>query len=165
MNDQERATESQRMERLLRTYVDGCNEANVKKVMSCLTSDAIHYYPPGMYGGPWRSAARIAEGAKHAAASLGSHWVLDQTTVVPDRNRAVAEWTHFKTKEGKVLRGAEYTTSTTRPALSRSYAHTTLPPQTRNSKGSSWVDSTTRGAGTHRPHPRVYRGQPGPALG
>ena len=49
------------MDMLIRRYFDGCNEADVEKMVSCFTSDAVHYFPPGMYEGPFRSAQTIAE--------------------------------------------------------------------------------------------------------
>ena len=108
MNDRERADKSRRMERLIRTYFEGCNEADVEKIASCLTPDAIHYFPPDMYDGPWRGAETIAQGWRDAVASLGSYWNVDRLVTDPDRGEAVIEWTHFKTKKGIVLRGAEW---------------------------------------------------------
>jgi hypothetical protein len=61
-----------------------------------------------MYGGPFRGAAMIAEKWQAAVVELGSYWTVDQLIVDPDTDRAVTEWTHFKTKRGQVLRGAEW---------------------------------------------------------
>ena len=96
------------MESLIRTYFEGCNEADVEKIMSCLTPDAVHYFPPDMYDGPWRGAATITEGWQAAVANLGSHWAIDRLAVDPERNEAAIEWTHFKTKRDVTLRGAEW---------------------------------------------------------
>ena len=108
MGDGERAEKARRMERLIRTYFEGCNEADAEKMTSCFTPDAVHYFPPDMYDGPWRGAARIAAGWQAAVANLGSYWTIDQIVVDPDVDRAVIEWTHFKTKQGVTLRGAEW---------------------------------------------------------
>ena len=96
------------MERLIRTYFEGCNEADVEKMVSCFTPDAIHYFPPDMYDGPWRGAETIARGWVVAVANLGSYWTIDNLVVDPPKGEAVIEWSHFKTKQGVVLRGAEW---------------------------------------------------------
>ena len=47
------------MESVIRRYFEGCNEGSVDKIASCLLPDAIHYFPPGMYEGPFRGAQTI----------------------------------------------------------------------------------------------------------
>lgn len=49
------------MESTIRRYSEGCNEAAREKMASCFTLDAVHYFPPGMYGGAWRGAHVIAD--------------------------------------------------------------------------------------------------------
>ena len=39
------------MESVIRRYFEGCNEGSVGKIASCFVPDAVHYFPPGMYGG------------------------------------------------------------------------------------------------------------------
>jgi methyltransferase len=97
-----------RYEATIRRYFDGCNEADVEKTASCLTPDAVHYFPPGAYGGAWRGGRLIAERWEGFVATKGSAWSIDRLIVAPDSHEAVAEWTHFKTAEGTVLRGAEW---------------------------------------------------------
>ncbi len=99
---------AERMERVVRTYFDGCNEANTAKMLSCFVPDAVHYFPPGMYEGPFRGAQKIAERWCQAVATLGSYWTVDKLLVEPVTYQAVMEWTHFKTKQGKMLRGIEW---------------------------------------------------------
>lgn len=100
--------DGQSMEVLIRTYFDGCNEADLDKMKRCFVPDAIHYFPPGMYNGPFRSASTIAERWASAVRDLGSIWTVDQVITDAASARAVIEWTHFKTKSGKVLRGDEW---------------------------------------------------------
>ena len=108
MPEEERRATAERMERLIRTYFEGCNEADVDKMMSCFTPDVVHYFPPDMYDGPWHGARLIAEKWRDAVVHLGSYWTIDRIVVDADRNEAVIEWTHFKTKHDVVLRGAEW---------------------------------------------------------
>jgi hypothetical protein len=96
------------MDHLIRTYFDGCNEADIDKIMSCLTPDAVHYFPPGMYEGPFRGARKIAEKWRDAVHKLGSYWTVDRLLIEPASHQAVMEWTHFKTKQDIVLRGIEW---------------------------------------------------------
>lgn len=96
------------MDRLIRTYFDGCNEADVEKIASCFTPDAVHFFPPGMYEGPFRGARKIAGKWWDAVNNLGSYWTVDRLLVEPLRYEAVMEWTHFKTKQNTILRGIEW---------------------------------------------------------
>jgi hypothetical protein len=96
------------MEQLIRTYFDGCNEADVEKMTSCFVPEAVHYFPPGMYGGPFVGAATIADRWVSAVENFGSVWTIDGIVVDPESARAVIEWTHFKTAEGTILRGDEW---------------------------------------------------------
>lgn len=102
------ALNSEHMERLIRTDFDGCNEANVEKMTSCFVPDAVHYFPPGMYGGPFVGAAAIADRWVSAVQRLGSVWTIDQLVTDPSTGRAVIEWSHFKTYAATVLRGDEW---------------------------------------------------------
>ena len=96
------------MDRLIRTYFDGCNEADVDRITACFTPDATHYFPPGMYEGPFRGAGKIAEKWRTAVQNLGSYWTVDRLLIEPSSWQAVMEWTHFKTRTGAVLRGIEW---------------------------------------------------------
>jgi ketosteroid isomerase-like protein len=95
-------------EALIRTYFDGCNEADVEKMAACFTEDAVHYFPPSMYGGAWHGGRLIAERWAHFVATKGSAWTIDRLVVAPDSHQAVIEWTHYKTREGTILRGDEW---------------------------------------------------------
>ena len=47
-------------------------------------------------------------GWQAAVDKLGSYWVIDRLVTDAERHEAVIEWSHFKTKQGVVLRGAEW---------------------------------------------------------
>lgn len=102
------AKRTQAMEAIIRRYFDGCNEADIDKMVACFTPDAVHYFPPGMYEGPFRGARKIAEKWRDAVTNLGSYWTVDRLVIEPHSSQAVMEWTHFKTKKGQVLRGIEW---------------------------------------------------------
>lgn len=98
----------ERMASLIRRYFDACNAADVDGIAACFVSDAVHYFPPGMYGGPFRGARTIAERWRAAVETLGSYWTIDRLVCDPATHQAVIEWTHFKTRQGTVLRGDEW---------------------------------------------------------
>lgn len=97
-----------RMERLIRAYIEACNEGDAEAVAACFEPDAVHYFPPGMYGGPFRGAKKIGEKWETAVNRVGSYWTVDRIICDPDSKQAVIEWTHFKTKDGVILRGDEW---------------------------------------------------------
>jgi methyltransferase len=102
------AERAQGMEKLMRTYFDACNAADVDKMMACFMPEAVHYFPPDMYDGPFVGARKIAEKWRDAVVNLGSYWSVDRLIVDPLSHQAVMEWTHFKTKQDKILRGIEW---------------------------------------------------------
>jgi methyltransferase len=97
-----------RLADLIVRYFDACNHGDVDAIAACFTRDAIHYFPPGMYGGSFRGGRAIGERWVRARQELGSRWALERVAVDAALNTAVAEWTHYKTKQGKALRGDEW---------------------------------------------------------
>lgn len=99
---------AEQMESAIRGYFDACNDADVDAIASYFTEDGVHFFPPGMYQGPFRGARTIGERWRGAVENLGSVWAIDEIICDPSTGRAVVEWTHFKTYEGTVLRGDEW---------------------------------------------------------
>ena len=97
-----------RMYELVMRYFEGCNAGDAAAIAACLTPDAIHYFPPGMYGGAFRGGRAVGDRWVKAYHELGSRWVIEKVIVDADANIAVGEWSHYKTKQGKVLRGDEW---------------------------------------------------------
>lgn len=97
-----------RVEALIRRYFACCNAADRQGLIDCFTPDAVHYFPPGLPGAPWRSAEAIADGWVWCVANLGSRWTIEKVLVGADGREAVIEWTHWKTALGEVLRGDEW---------------------------------------------------------
>lgn len=96
------------MEAVIRAYFDACNSGDAAAVAAFFTADAVHYFPPGMYEGPFEGADTIGRRWAEAVAGIGSVWTVDQVICDPATARAVIEWTHFKTYQGTVLRGDEW---------------------------------------------------------
>jgi ketosteroid isomerase-like protein len=106
--DTSRRHMADRMEQRIRDYFDACNSGDADAVAAHFTQDAVHYFPPGMYGGPFRGAVAIGERWAWAVATFGSNWSVDEVICDPDTHRAVIEWTHAKPSAGVVLRGDEW---------------------------------------------------------
>lgn len=97
-----------RLESRIRTYFDGCNEGDVDKMAACFTTQAVHYFPPSAYGGAWHGGRVIAQRWADFVETKGSSWTIDRLIVEPETYQAAIEWTHYKTREGVILRGDEW---------------------------------------------------------
>jgi len=89
----------------VRMYFDACNEANREKFYAVLADDVIHYFPPQV-GGPYRGKQAVADLWIKFVREKGSQWTIDR--LVSDGQEVAIEWTHFKTKLGEHIRGAEW---------------------------------------------------------
>ncbi|MFB6136824.1 MAG: nuclear transport factor 2 family protein [Halobacteriaceae archaeon] len=96
------------MEQTIRAYFEACNAGDAEAIASFFTEDGVHYFPPGMYRGPFEGGKVIGERWAEAVSEIGSVWTVDTVLTEPDSARAVIEWTHFKTSDGTVLRGDEW---------------------------------------------------------
>jgi hypothetical protein len=96
------------MEASVRGYFDACNAADADAIAAYFVEEGVHYFPPGMYEGPFRGAATIARRWVQAVERLGSVWTVDSFIGDVATGRAVIEWSHFKTFEGTLLRGDEW---------------------------------------------------------
>ena len=101
-------------EALIRRYFDACNAADHDALVACFTPDAVHYFPPGLPGAPWRGADAIAKGWIWCVETLGSRWTIERVLLGPADGgpggvpEAVIEWTHWKSKQSTALRGDEW---------------------------------------------------------
>jgi hypothetical protein len=93
---------------LIRRYFQACNDADRQGLIDCFTLDAVHYFPPGLPGAPWRGAEAIADGWVWCVKTLGSRWTIEKILVEESGHEAVIEWTHWKTAVNEVLRGDEW---------------------------------------------------------
>ena len=101
-------TARKQAEALIRRYFKMCNAGDWAGLIECFTPDAVHYFPPGLPGSPWRGAEAIADGWVGCVDKLGSRWTIEKVLVGDDGREAVIEWTHWKTGIGEVLRGDEW---------------------------------------------------------
>lgn len=125
-----RDTSAAGLEATIREYFDGCNEANIEKMMACWAPDGVHYFPAGAPQGPFIGARAIAEGWVAAVQKLGSVWTIDRVLVDAGRLEAVIEWTHFKPNQGTYLRGDEWYIFTEEGLIREIRAYYACPPGT-----------------------------------
>jgi ketosteroid isomerase-like protein len=97
---------AQEMEQTIRRYYDGCNEADVDKMVSCFTADAVHYFPQGMTRGAFRGAQEIAQRWRSVVRKLGARWTIDHILIDPAKGEAVLEWSNFTASS--LVRGTEW---------------------------------------------------------
>ena len=93
---------------LIRRYFEACNAADYHALVDCFTADAVHYFPAGLPEVPWRSADTIARKWIWCVETLGSQWTIERILISHDKPEAMIEWTHWKTRSGTALRGAEW---------------------------------------------------------
>ena len=108
MSNAEGILTAELMEQRIRDYFDDCNSGDPDRIASHFVPDGVHYFPPGMYMGPFRGAHTIGERWEAAVQNLGSIWTIDEIILDPPTARGVIEWTHFKTFQGTTLRGDEW---------------------------------------------------------
>jgi hypothetical protein len=89
----------------VRRYFEACNEADRAKMYSCFADEVVHYFPPGV-GGPYVGKKSIADLWISSVDVNGSRWTIDRLVV--DDSGVAIEWSHFKTKIGELIRGAEW---------------------------------------------------------
>ena len=99
---------AQHLESLLRGYFDACNAGDAKTVKACLTPNAVHYFPANERYGPWKGAKAIAENWAAVVKQSKAHWTIDAILVDSHKAEAVVEWTQFRAKSGKHLRGVDW---------------------------------------------------------
>lgn len=158
---------SARMEQTIRTYFDGCNAADVAMMRGCFTPDAVHYFPGGMAGGPWRGSDVIAANWARLVMTIGSAWSIDRMLCDPDSRQAVIEWTHYKTAQDTYLRGDEwYVFDAESGLINEIRAYYAAPAPQTPPRAVELVGFDYGGRGYHlecpvpRPHPGA--GQPAP---
>ncbi|MBI3824613.1 MAG: nuclear transport factor 2 family protein [Candidatus Rokubacteria bacterium] len=99
-------TPAQRIELVIRTYIQACNDADAKAIAACFSPEAVHYSPSGP---KWVGAATIGTNFAQRVQEKGQCWTVDQLVIDVDRCAATLEWTRFDpTTMPSVLRGVDW---------------------------------------------------------
>ncbi|WP_314325093.1 nuclear transport factor 2 family protein [Paenarthrobacter ilicis] len=102
-----REEQRRRMEETIRTYFDGCNEADVDKMTAQFIDNAVHYFPPGL-DGPWVGSRTIAENWRRLTMTIDSAWSIERFIGEPESLQALIEFTHWKPALDGYVRGSEW---------------------------------------------------------
>jgi hypothetical protein len=95
-------TPAQRMEHVIRTYIQACNDADAAAIAACFSPEAVHYYPsplPKISG-----AADIGRLIATRVPELEIFYTVDQLFTDVDRRAVVLEWTSFRRKPKPFVR-------------------------------------------------------------
>ena len=96
------------MENTARAYMSACTAGDADAIAATLTQDALHFFPPDMYDGPWTGGRNIADKFANFVRTGGSSWAVDLMLVDLSQRTVASEWTHFKGRSGVILRGGEW---------------------------------------------------------
>ena len=84
-------TPAQRMEHVIRTFIQACNDADAAAIAACFCPEAVQYAP----GIKWLGAPTIGTNFAQIVRDQGYCWTVDQVLIDVDRCAATLEWTSF----------------------------------------------------------------------
>jgi methyltransferase len=97
---------AERLEQIIRTYIQACNDADAEAIAACFCPDAIHYSP---WNPRWSGAVTIGNNFAKMVRELGYCWTVDQLLVDADRCAAALEWSSFRDREhSRIVRGVDW---------------------------------------------------------
>jgi hypothetical protein len=97
-------TPAQRMEHVIRTYIQACNTANAEAIAAAFCPDAVHYFPSRLQ---WAGAATIGSNFAQRVREQGHCWTVDQLLIDVERCAAALEWTRFD-QQAQIVRGVDW---------------------------------------------------------
>ena len=106
MSNNERVMNSlaQRMENVIRSYINACNDAASEAITECFCPDAVCYTPGYKRSG----AAAIGSGFAKMVREQGVFFTVDQLITDVDRFAAALEWTAFIQPQAAIIRGVDW---------------------------------------------------------
>jgi hypothetical protein len=96
---------AQRIEQVIRIYIQACNDADAEAIAACFVAEAVHYFPSLP---KWVGAATIGNNFERRVREHGHCWTVDQLVIDSDRCAATLEWTRFERKHARILRGVDW---------------------------------------------------------
>jgi methyltransferase len=98
-------TPAHRMEHVIRTSIQACNDADANAIAACFGPEAVHYSPAGP---TWVGAAIIGHHFTTRVREQGHGWTVGQLVIDVDRCAATLEWTRFDRPHARILRGMDW---------------------------------------------------------
>jgi len=71
-------TTSQRIEQVIRKYIQACSDADAQAIAACFCSEAVHYSP---WTPKWSGAATIGNNFAKVVREEGISWTVDQLLI------------------------------------------------------------------------------------
>jgi len=100
---------AQRMEQMVRAYIQGCNDADPETISACFVPDAIHHTPVNDLGlESLKSATTIGAGFQRYVHATGKRWTVDQLVTDVGRRLTIMEWTSFNRERDRITRGVDW---------------------------------------------------------
>src|SRR2546426_10274575 len=99
-NTMAQPTPAQRMEHVIRTYIQACNDADAEAIAASFCPDAVHYFPSRF---KWSGAATIGSNFAQRVRKQGHCWTVDQLLIDVDRCAAALEWTRFDGQQAQIV--------------------------------------------------------------
>ena len=97
-------TPAQRMEQVIRTFIQACNDADAEAIAACFCPEAVQYAPILK----WSGAATIGNNFAKIVQEQRVCWTVDQVLIDMDRCAAVLEWTRFDRQHDRICRGVDW---------------------------------------------------------
>jgi len=102
-------TLAQRMEQIVRVYIQACNDGDAGAIAACFSPDAIHHMPVNDRGlESWRGASEIAARFEALVKASDRSWTVDQLISDADRHVAILEWTSLTRERDRLVRGVDW---------------------------------------------------------
>src|SRR2546426_10206663 len=89
-NTMAQPTPTQRMEHVIRTYIQACNAADAAAIAACFCPEAAHYLPTPRR--KWAGAVTIGNNFATIVREQGVCWTVDHLIIDVDRCAAALEW-------------------------------------------------------------------------
>src|SRR5215510_2965286 len=97
-------TPAQRMEQVIRTYIEACNAADAVAIAACFCPEAVQYAPNLKSSG----ATTIGINFAQIVREQGYFWTVDQLVIDVERCAATLEWTSFNRQHARIVRGVDW---------------------------------------------------------
>ena len=97
-------TPAQRMEHVIRTSIQACNDADAAAIAACFCPEAVHYTSHIK----WSGAATIGSNFVTLVRERGICFTVDQLLTDVDRCAATLEWTAFVRRSVQIVRGVDW---------------------------------------------------------
>jgi hypothetical protein len=98
-------TPAQRMEHVIRTSIQACNDADANATAACFGPEAVHDSPVSP---TWVGAAIIGHHVATRVREQGHGWTVDQWVMDVGRCAATLEWTRFDRQHARIFRGVDW---------------------------------------------------------